>query len=205
MFRKVFHLILPVLALLTGCDSDCENTKRMDGVWAMWHQVGNSPDAGGDSPLTLSADYPTEQLFVNGWSRWKFTRQAASNAVALDVIEVSEKTDIPGVNRMLSDSSFSGSYTENSDNCNMFDINIKDGYVASAVDDNQVSLGSYTHTFEYEAHLLFVGDHIQGSFTYADTFEGQDGGGFPASGEISGVTGTVIATLQTDSTFDTGF
>ena len=196
--------MLLILGLL-ACDADCEDLDRMNGTYAVWHQVGNSPMEGVDSPLTISEGYPTQELFINGWTKWKLTYQSSSNGVAIAMTDVLESSDTPGEEKPFEAVEMVGTMTMTEDNCNVVDIAIKDDYAASRTDGEGVTLSNNTHQFDYTAHLVFYGDQLSGTFTYGGSFSGTAPDGTSASGEMSGATGSVIATRKSDTDFDTGF
>ena len=198
-------MIAVLLLGLFGCDADCEDLDRMNGTYAVWHQVGNSPMEGTASPLTLSEGFPTEELFVNGWTRWKLTYQSASNGVAVAMTDVLEPSDTPGEEPVFSAVEMVGTMNMDGENCNVVDVAIEDDYPASRTDGDGATLSQDTHTFKYTARLVFYGDQLSGTFTYTGAFSGTAPDGTSASGEITGATGAIIATRQTDADFDTGF
>lgn len=197
--------LFALLALAAGCDNDCEKFDRMDGTYAVWQTVTNSEASGAESTLTASENYPTTELFVNGWTRWKISYQASTKGLGIVMSDVLEATDLPGEERHYETVPLTGTLTQDESNCNSLDISIDDVYPATQTDTEGASLTTTTHTFKYTAHLIFYGDHLAGTYTYSDTYEGTDRSGAALSGQIDGVTGTFSGTLKPDDAFDTGF
>lgn len=191
--------------LLAGCDADCEDFDRMDGTYAVWQAINNSAESGAATPLTISAGYPTQELFINGWTRWKISYQASNGGLNIVMTDVLEKTDLPGEVKVFSAVPLSGTMKADDSNCNVFDIKIEDSYEAELSDKEGVFVTQNVHSFLYDAHLVYYGDHLSGTFTYSDSFSGMDHDGAAMEGKIEGVTGSFIGTLKSDDDFDTGF
>jgi hypothetical protein len=181
-----------ILPLATGCDSDCADASRVNGTYAMWHTVLN---AGTDGTATVSEDYPSYQMFINGWSKWKITWASGGGTINADITDVAEAQGNYNESAPTSQA-FEGTLASSDSNCNMFDLHLE-GDFATTVDT--------VHTFVYDSQLTYMGDHLSGSFTYTDTYTGTAEDGSSTSGGLDGATGDVYGTLQTDSEFDTGF
>ncbi len=185
-------LSVSLIALLaTGCDADCADTSRVNGTYAMWHTVLNTADEGG---ATVSENYPSYDVFVNGWSKWKINWSAGSDTVNADITDVAEAQDGPD-GAVGTTQAFSGSLTSSASDCNVFTMHIEGDFASKA---------DTTHAFVYDAQVVYVGDHLNGTFSYTDSFVGVDADGAAISGALENATGEVSGTLQIDA-FDTGF
>jgi hypothetical protein len=201
--------VLAVLAfgvLLGGCDNDCSNLNRMDGSWAVWQEVTNAPTSDAHTPLTISDGYPTQELFINGWTRWNLAYQASAKQLGIVMTDVLEPTDLPGEAKVFKSVSLTGTLTPDDSDCNVMDLAMSDLYDATVTDATGGTVSANTHTFTYAAHLVYYGDHIAGTFTYSDTYapQGTDGSG-TSTGQIDGVEGSLSAILKPSDAFDTGF
>lgn len=179
--------MLPLLlALIAGCDSDCEDASRLNGEYAMWHSVLNANQEGG---ATMDEAYPSYEVFVNGWSRWDLTWSASGGTFAAAISDVAE---LQSGGEATTPVTYDGTLTSRDDNCNAFDLALTGQFEAAS---------GTTHDFAYTAELVYYGDDVAGHFTYEDTWSGADG----ASGALTGAAGDVYGVLQTDGAFDTGF
>lgn len=190
----MLRTIVPVslIALLSsGCDSDCADAARVNGTYAMWHTVQNVGEGGA---ATVSEDYPSYQMFINGWSKWKIKASTIGGSLNADITDVAE---YQGNYNEASPTTqaFSGALTLTETNCNAFNMRIE-GEFGTTVDTS--------HTFVYDADLVFAGDHVAGTFSYSDTFAGTADDGSALSGAFENAKGEVSGTLQLDD-FDTGF
>jgi hypothetical protein len=177
---------LVALASLVGCASECDERARVDGTYAAWHTFTESAEPG--APTSRDPAWPAYEAFVNGWSRWDLAWSDVG-VVTLQITDAAERqgelTDgAPTVQ------SYTGQMLEGEDNCNRLAL--------SFAGDWDTPSGE-TLTFTYAADLTFVGDRLNGTFSYADTMASTGAAG------VSGVTGQVTAVLQSDDTFDTGF
>lgn len=190
MFRTV--LVLSAFAVLaTGCDADCADTARLNGTWAMWHQVLN---AGAGGTATVDEDYPSYQMFINGWSKWKIKSSTSSGAFNVDVTDVAERQGDYN-DGAPSTEPLAGTLTVDETNCNAFALHLEGTFSTTSGTD---------HAFTYDANAVYMGDHISGTFTYDDSYTGTDADGNATSGGLTGAAGELNATLQLDG-FDTGF
>ena len=172
------------------CSSDLD-AARLNGTWALWHQVLN---VGTGGTAQVDEDYPSYQMFINGWSKWKVKASASSGAFNVDITDVSEyqgdyNDDAP------STESFAGNLTVDEKNCNAFLLHMEGDFSTTS---------GTTHAFVYDADAIYMGDHMAGSFTYDDSYTGTDADGNSMSGGLTGASGELNATLQLDG-FDTGF
>lgn len=185
-------LFVSLVALTaTGCDADCADTSRINGTYAMWHTVLNAGEEGG---ATVSEDYPSYDVFVNGWSKWKVNWSAGNDTINADITDVAEVQSGPDAT-VGTTQAFSGSLVASEADCNAFTMHIEGNFTSKA---------RTTHAFIYDAQLVYVGDHLNGTFTYSDSYTGTDSDGEAISGALENATGEVTGTLQIDA-FDTGF
>ncbi len=192
---RLFSALL-LLPLLTGCDPDCTDFDRIDGTWSVWMTVDNVPRDGSEGGLVLSEGYPTEELFINGTTKWKLNYQASSERTTVLMNDVLEPTDLPGENDVFTQVEISGSLKQDPDNCNVLDLAMEDSYEASTTAFTGEILTESNHDFNFSATLVYAGDQLSGTFTYSDTMRGLDGDGVPFEGSISDATGTFIGTRQ---------
>lgn len=174
-----------LVIMLTACDTDCEDASRINGTYATWHTVLNSSD------VDKSEGYPSYQMFFNGWSKWDITWQSSGGGLQADITDVAELQGDMNTLGEPATQTFSGKLTSADDNCNVFVMDLEGNF--------ETTVGT-NHTFVYHSDLVFMGDHLSGTFTYDDSYTGAD----DTSGEIANVKGEVSGTMQ-DDTFDTGF
>ena len=190
MCRIIFAASLSIV-FLAGCDSDCADTARLNGTYAMWHSVQNMGPAG---TATVSDNYPSYQMFINGWSKWTIKASTSGGTFNTDILDVAEfqgdyNDDAPATQ------AFAGTLTASDTNCNAMTLHLEGAFSTTSGSD---------HIFTYDAEALYVGDHLTGTFSYADTFTGTAEDGSEISGALEGATGDLNGTLQVDG-FDTGF
>ncbi|HND33426.1 MAG TPA: hypothetical protein PKY30_03585 [Myxococcota bacterium] len=183
-----------LLPLLTGCDPDCTDFDRIDGTWEVWMTVDNVPREGSEGGLTLSEGYPTEELFINGTSRWKLNYQPSSERMTVLMNDVLEPTDLPGENFVFTRVEIGGSLKQDTENCNVLDLAMEDTYAASTTSFTGEILTNSSHTFTFAANLVYAGDQLSGTFTYSDTVQGTDGDEVPFEGSITDASGTFLGT-----------
>ena len=179
--RPLFLLALPFLG---ACNSECGDPTRVNGTWAVFHQVVNIPV---DDEASVDAGYPSYEMFVNGWSRWDLTWSAAGNVT----LAITDAAEAQGTYGEGGKQSFLGTMNAAEGNCNTMQLAFAGDFVTAS---------ATTHAFDYLADLTFTGDQLSGTFAYTDTWTatGEDGGG------LAGANGQMRAALQTDG-FDTGF
>ena len=90
---------------------------------------------------------------------------------------------------------FSGSLVSSAEDCNAFTMHIE---------GNFETVSSSVHAFVHDAEVVYMGDHLNGTFAYTDTFTGTAADGTALSGGLANATGEVQGTFQFDG-FDTGF
>lgn len=188
--RLISALLL--LPLLTGCDPDCTDFDRIDGTWEVWMTVDNVPREGTEGGLVLSEGYPTEELFVNGATRWKLNYQPSSERMTVLMNDVLEPTDLPGENFVFTGVEISGALKQDEENCNILNLSMEDSYDASTSNFTGEILTDSKHDFTFDARLVYAGDQLSGTFTYSDTMRGLDGDGAPFEGSISDANGTFL-------------
>jgi hypothetical protein len=176
-----------LIAFTAGCDTDCADTSRLNGTYAMWHNVLNMGAAG---TATVSEDYPAYQMFINGWSKWTIKASTSGGTFNTDILDVAEfQGDYNDSDPTTQ--AFAGTLTASDTNCNSEALHLEGEFNTTS---------GTVHTFTYDAETVYVGDHITGTFTYTDTYAGADG----SSGGLTGAEGELNGTLQVDG-FDTGF
>jgi hypothetical protein len=208
--RRIVLLPLPLLAV--ACDSDCANPSRVNDVYAVWHSVANAPDGeaidrdtdtasatagpkaeGGDAVLTDSWRLIAYSMFINGWSKWDVTLASGGDA-SVEITDVAElQGDLAG--GTPTPQNFTARMVSSDSNCNEFQLTMEGVFITPS---------DTSHQFTYVAQLVYLGDHVSGSFTYDDTFVGPQGSNL-ASGSITGARGDLFGQRQTDAVFDTGF
>lgn len=191
----MLRTLVPVtlLALVAqGCDSDCADASRVNGTYAMWHSVQNVGEGGA---AKVTDGYPSYVTFINGWSKWKVKASTTGGAFNTDITDVADEQGDYNDGDPTTQP-FSGTLAVSETNCNAFNI-VLEGQFGTTVNT--------THTFTYEADLLFAGDHLAGTFTYSDTFSGTADDGSAVSGSLENAQGEISGTLQLDDAFDAGF
>lgn len=190
MLRTILPVSL-VAILATGCDSDCADASRVNGTYAMWHSVMNVGEGG---EATVSENYPSYQMFINGWSKWKVKANTTSGSLNTDITDVADAQGDYNEEAPTTQP-FAGTLTVTETNCNAFNFALSGQFGTTS---------HTTHTFEYAADLVFSGEHVAGTFTYTDSFSGTAEDGSAVTGMLENASGEVSGTLQIDD-FDTGF
>jgi hypothetical protein len=161
----------------------------VNGTYAIWHTVDNTSDG-----AVVSEGYPSYGVFVNGWSKWKINWAAGSETLSADITDVAEAQS--GSEAEVGPTqTFSGSFVRSEADCNAFAMHLDGVFDGTS--------GS-SHLFVYDAELVYMGDHLNGTFAYTDTFTASAADGSALSGGLTGATGELKGILQIDS-FDTGF
>jgi hypothetical protein len=155
---------LSAAALAPGCDADCRDQKRMDGTWEVWSNVSGSADeVTGDNVEA----YPFDSVgLINGWSTWTLTYVPSNSTFQMEI----------------DGQPFTGSYTESADNCNAFGLAFTGTY------DTDVDTA---HTLSWTGELVYMGDHLGGTWSYEDSWVG---GG--ASGTLVVPAGELNANIE---------
>jgi hypothetical protein len=147
-------LLLPLLAAAAaGCDADCRDAKRMDGTYAVWSTVTSTTEEIVGENLE---EYPFEEVgLINGWSTWKLTYVPSNSTFQMEI----------------DGQPFTGDVLISDENCNAFNLSFTGVY--------ETEVGT-THTLLWNGNLVYMGDHLGGTWTYNETWTG------------GGVTGTLI-------------
>jgi len=167
--RSVWAIAL-ISGLLGGCSFPCDPATRLDGSYAVWmHTVTHQPAP----PFT---DYPSYQVFYNGWSEWDLTYVPAKKAFDL----------------IIDDQTYTADYSTADTGCGSFHLSASGIYVTTD--------GS-RHDFEWEATLSYYGSHINGTYTYSSDWEYAL---TAAIGSVE-ATGEIMSTRIEGQNYDTGF
>lgn len=164
--------------LLGGCGSDCDETDRLDGEWAMdsrvsddtWQVSGFDVD---NTDETTAAEASLDQaallgqLFVNGTSTWTLARSGESDRYALTI----------------DGQEYDATLTPQKGACNALDLRFQGAWSGAE--------GS-SHSFTYVGQLTFLGDEITGEWKYTDNFTWEDRA---ASGTVAIPQGVFSGTL----------
>jgi hypothetical protein len=167
--------LLPCAALAAvftaGCDPDCSSPGRVDGSYDTvarstkdtWQISGFSTD--GDVDEQLAQAELLSQLPLNGQRAWALKYVPGDDSYTLSIDE----------QRVIAKA------TPSDDNCNQLALRADGSFEGEA--------GSL-HEFSLEADLLWTGDGLSGTFSYADawTWDGR-------SGEVRLPDGELLATL----------
>ncbi len=167
IFSVLIALALPGLS---GCDSDCERPSRLDGKYAVWSNVITH------DPEVIPDDYPSREIFYNGWSSWDLRYISAQSSFELAV------DDQP---------TYAGAYQSSDNNCNSFTLSFEGIYV----DDT-----GCMHDFTWTGELSYYGSHLAGTWDYSSDWNDPITGG---NGQVQAhgqLTGTKIY-----GSYDTGF
>ena len=123
--------------LATGCDPDCDNPNRLDGLHNVWSNVVEHTP----SPDAIPDEYPVGEVFYNGHSEWRLRYVQNQRAFDLE----------------LNDQQYNAQYRKDADNCNAFRLSFEGVYVTP---------GGAQHEFEWVGDLVYFGTHIGGTFEY---------------------------------------
>ncbi len=187
--------MIALLIALVACDADCNKPTRVNGTYAVFHDVLNmsSESTAKAANATVEGyDDVSYSALVNGWWRWDLTYEAASDSVNITAIDVRERMGDPAAVDGQS-VTWTGSFTAHEDNCNAFDMKLNGTWTSSQ---------DTIHSFKYDSVVTWSGDGFAGEYTYSDTYTVGDG--VESEGGITGASGDVIAVLQGEG-FDTGF
>lgn len=169
---RVYLPALIVAAAATGCDSDCGNPGRIDGTYAVWSNV--TSDAYTITGLDDAQDRSAvmDAAFINGWSQWDFKYVPSNDSFALEV----------------DGQTYTAAYEESGASCNAFTFSFAGLYDSEA---------DTVHTFDWSGDLNYMGGHIEGTYSYSDTWTSTEG----ATGSITIPDGEVRGTLGEDTGF----
>jgi hypothetical protein len=177
-------LLNAILPMLVGCASECDDGTRLDGTYAAWHALTNADAEGGTA--VRDPAWPAYEAFVNGWTKWRLD-WSGMGVVAVTITDAAERQGelVEGAVPQT----FTGEMAASDDNCNVLRLTLSGDWDTPSGE---------TLTFSYAADLTFVGEQLNGTFTYDDTMASTGAAGLTAArGEISAV-------LQADGEFDTG-
>lgn len=177
-----------LIALFAGCDAECKDPTRLnDMTWAMWHVA---LDASGES--SVDSNYPTYQVFSNGWSKWDLAWAQNGADVNVEITDAKERQGDLNDAIVPTTQSFTGQLLASEENCNALTLELEG--------DFETTSGT-VHTFQYAADLVFTGEHLNGRYTYSDSYAGEG-----VTGQMSEVHGDVWGTAEDGGgDFDTGF
>lgn len=151
----VFACLAPVF-LGVGCSSECGEPQKLNGRYAVWsNALQHDPEA-------VPGDYPSYEMFYNGWSEWNLQYEAGSGKIQA----------------IVNGQEFSAEYAEASDNCNRVTLSMKGTYnalfdykyddVADAPDQGCIDARTSVESiFEWTGDLVYTGDQLAGTWTYA--------------------------------------
>ena len=194
--------MLLLLAMFGACDADCDNPGRVNGSYAVFHDVLNVGDSATEDSGTAKAeggkavadnyDSVSYSTFINGWTHWDLTWSSGTGKVAIIANDAKERMGDPGA--VIGDTfTWTGSLAATEDNCNTFDLSVKGTWSTSLDTD---------HSFKYDAQLTWTGDGMGGTYTYSDTYT--QGDNLDPVGGITNAKGEAFFVAQGDG-FDTGF
>lgn len=135
-------MLMLSLALLIGCEAECQSDTRMNGDYAVWSYVtAPTEDLSGDN----IADYPWPGMFFNGWSEWTLEYVSGQGTVKLEI----------------DDQPFTAEFQRPPEDCRDFTLDFEGTYLTGT--------GS-THSFQWSGELAYQGPHISGTWSYQDTW-----------------------------------
>ncbi len=154
-------------SVLWGCGSDCSDTTRLDGAWAVSSRVVNEnwQVSGFDTSSADPSDAAREsldqaallaQLLVDGTRSWMINRDGESDAYTLRVDGQALQA------RMV----------PKKDSCNALNLSLAGGWNGSEGSSHELAL---------EGLITFLGDELTGEWKYTDSFSWEDRG---ASGAV---------------------
>jgi uncharacterized lipoprotein NlpE involved in copper resistance len=141
-------LCLGLLVTLMGCKNECDTPARINGSYAVNTEISSAGTITGDN---LDA-YPEGATFLKGWSEWDLQYQPAQIEVDIDI----------------NGQSYTADYLEDPTSCNAFGLSFVGTWLAE---------GGTLHNFEWVGDLHYVGTHLEGDFSYSDSWSD------PATGE----------------------
>lgn len=192
-----------LIALFAGCDADCDNLGRVDGTYAVFHDVLNVGEANaaegdgagkaeGGKAVTDNYDEVSYSTLINGWSRWNLKWSPGTGKVTILASDAMERMGDPGQNDGQS-FTWTGSMSQREGNCNIFDLSVA-GLWSTSLETH--------HTFTYESELVWTSEGLGGTYTYSDTFT--EGDNLDPAGGITKAQGEAFFVAQGEE-FDTGF
>jgi hypothetical protein len=165
---------LIALALAGGCDPDCADPGRIDGIWSV---RGNATNDAAELKITQesSQDITINEpelvygVFANGPSSWDVKYVPANGKYTI----------------IIAEQTFKATHEPDADNCNAFALRFSGDFAA---DDGA------EHQFDWQGNLTWSGDEMGGTFAYDDTWT-LDG----AAGTITIPKGELIAQRGSDT------
>ncbi len=127
--------VAPLLA--AGCDPDCDNPDRLDGLHDVWSNVVEHTPA----PGAIPDSYPVDEIFYNGHSEWRLKYVQNQRAFDLE----------------LDGQRYTATYRKEDDNCNAFRLGFEGVYVSPS---------GTQHAFQWSGDLVYFGIHMGGTFEY---------------------------------------
>ena len=155
--------------VLTGCDADCGDPARIDGLYTVqsnvvsedWVVTGYAEDDFEDRTNLLYG------IFANGSSTWRVRSQPSAG----------------GYQFVIDGQQFDAQATPSAENCNVLDVQMQGAW--SNPENGAV------HQFDWQGELVWTGDELGGSFSYEDEWGLDD-----TNGTISIPRGEIRATLS---------
>jgi hypothetical protein len=148
----------------------------------------------GDNATADNYDGLSYSTLINGWTQWDLTWSPTTGKLSVTAADSKEVMGDPG-EALPTTFSWSGTLDADPTNCNAFTLTLAQA--------QWVTRSATTHTFSYEAHLLWTGEGMSGTYTYTDTYT--EGDSTEPAGGLTNAKGEVYFVLQTDGAFDTGF
>lgn len=135
-------MIGAIVLMLVGCDPECDDTSRINGNYIVNSHVSVPTNEVTGSNLE---DYPYDDIFVNGWSRWEMMYVPGRQAFQVN----------------LDGQAYEAEYTQDPDNCNAFTLTMSGTYTTEE---------GTAHAFEWVGDLVYLGVKLRGTYTYSDTW-----------------------------------
>ena len=134
---------LPALAALSllGCDPDCDNPSRLNGLHNVWSNVVEHNPA----PDAIPEEYPVSEIFYNGHSEWQLRYVQAQRSFDVDI----------------DGQKYSADFAQDDDNCNAFTLDLAGTYI---------SAGGTSHDFVWSGDMVYFGTHMGGTFAYESSW-----------------------------------
>ena len=139
---RSFPPALLVALMAAGCGGErCPEVSRLDGGWAIYLEVDTSTVSGNNA-----GNFPWEDVFVGGWSEWDLAYLPSREEFQLDI----------------DGQPFVATYTADAVDCQTFTL---------AFDGRYLGDEGSTHDFVFSGVLTQAGVHMDGEFTFDDTWE----------------------------------
>lgn len=164
---KTLPILLALGGMASACDADCENPKRLDGSYVVWSFVSDHS--------SMSDDYPSYEVFYNGWSEWTLTYVPSQKTFNLE----------------LDEQPYTAGYQSSDNSCNRFSLSFEGRYVAESGSE---------HDFAWSGDLIYLGQKLGGTWTYESSWSDPSTGANGTVNTKGQLTGTTA-----NNTFDTGF